>query len=237
MTAKKKAPPDDYGDLTIGYLYVDELVSADRNAKGHDLDLVDASMDRYGYGEPILLDERTGKILSGHGRRDVLLQRQQDGKIAPRGVKVDDAGRFLVPVARGYSSANDDEALGAGITFNQATVAGGWNWQLLLPDLERLEALDQSLAGLDALGFTQSDIVDLRAMLGSLDDLETQQRAVGEPGERDFWPVIRLRVSPDTKKRWDSAIGELREREDDEDLVSAIIGFIYTATEHPEDPR
>ena len=211
MTAKK--PPAD--DLTLEYMPVDELVSAERNAKGHDEPMVAASMHRYGYAEPIVLDERTGKIVAGHGRRDVVLDMQQrDETTVPRGVRIVD-GRWLVPVVRGWRSENDDEAIAAGIDFNRTSEAGGWNWQALLPDLERLDTLEAGLP----LGFTGDELGDLRNMIGNLADLPSERRTQGEPGERDFWPVLRLQVSADTKQRWDQYVRS--ENTDDTDKLIA----------------
>lgn len=42
---------------------------------------------------------------------------------------------------------------------------------------------------------------DEQGVTPSLDDLATKY---GEPQERDFWPVIRVQVSPETKARFDS---------------------------------
>ena len=47
-------------------------------------------------------------------------------------------------------------------------------------------------------------------------------RGVGEPGERDFWPVLRLTVHPATEGMWN----ELRMRlaiDDDDELVKFIV--------------
>lgn len=222
MTAKK--PVD---DLTVEYMFVDELVSADRNAKGHDEELIDGSMTRYGYAEPVVLDERTGKIVAGHGRKDSILARQTAGSLPPKHVKVVD-GRYQVPVVRGWRSANDAEALAAGVTFNQSTIAGGWDWTLLLPDLQELEQIDN---GLDALGFDAQDVSDLRDMHGNLDTLEAQQRKVGEPDPRGFWPVIRLRVSSETKKAFDMALASYSSSEDEDERVQALLAHLVDPDE------
>jgi hypothetical protein len=39
-----------------------------------------------------------------------------------------------------------------------------------------------------------------------LDDLADEY---GDPGERDFWPFIRVQVSPDTFRRWRSLMDGL----------------------------
>lgn len=44
-----------------------QLQVAKRNPKKHSGD-ISTSVGRFGYAEPILLDERTGRIVAGHGR-------------------------------------------------------------------------------------------------------------------------------------------------------------------------
>jgi len=49
---------------TIKYVPLDEIVEADVNPKLHDLDAIDRSIDRLGFGEPPLLDMRTGRLVT-----------------------------------------------------------------------------------------------------------------------------------------------------------------------------
>lgn len=66
-------------ERTIDYLPVDDLVAAPRNPKRHaEADLA-VSLSKHGYTEPVLLDERTGKLVAGHGRVEALLAAQNRG--------------------------------------------------------------------------------------------------------------------------------------------------------------
>ena len=56
--------------LTIEYLPLSSLKPARRNPKRHDLGTLDQSLDRFGFVAPIILDERTKRIVAGHGRME-----------------------------------------------------------------------------------------------------------------------------------------------------------------------
>lgn len=158
----------------IVYLPIDELESADRNSKNHDSALITASFKRFGLIESIVRDDRTGKIISGHGRRDELLRAHAAGEPPPDDSVVVKDGRWLAPVETGWASKDDDEAIAAGIAINQATIAGGFDYEALLPDLQ---AIDSTPLGLDATGFTAGDIDSILAAM----ELRAQQEPEPEP--------------------------------------------------------
>ena len=203
----------------IDYIDITELTPADHNAKSHDQGLIGESMDRFGFVESIVLDDRTGKIIAGHGRHERLLAAQEAGEPAPEGVVVKD-GKWLAPVERGWASKNDAEAIAAGIALNKIGERGGWDLAKLLPDLLELQELGDG--GLDALGYDADDIADLKTMIGALDRLDDQQKKLGPPNERDFWPVLRYQVHPDTKEKWDSIMATLAEAMPDDDDAAKV---------------
>jgi hypothetical protein len=121
------------------YLPLDQLVPARKNPKRHSKEVLAASVARWGFAEPGLIDERTGRLVAGHGRYETLRDLQRAGGEPPEGVMVDDAGKWLVPVGRGWSSADDDSADAYLIASNRTSEVGGWD------DHE----LDKMLAELD----------------------------------------------------------------------------------------
>lgn len=136
------------------------------NVKAHADDVIGASIARFGYVEPIVLDERTGRLAAGHGRVERLLANAQAGDNVPDGVTLDDeTGEWLVPVARGWSSTDDAEAEAAMITLNRSGEIGGWK----LPELAaQLTELAQSPAGLPP-GYTAPDLEAILADLAPPD--------------------------------------------------------------------
>lgn len=69
----------------IEFVPLADLPEAEVNPKGHDDGLIDASFDRFGYMEPVLLDERTGRLIGGHGRKRRLEARRDAGQDDPDG--------------------------------------------------------------------------------------------------------------------------------------------------------
>lgn len=136
-----------------------ELRRAPRNPKDHALEALASSMDEFGYVEPITLDDRTGRIVSGHGRLDDFLARHSDGRSPPDDSVTVDAGEWLVPVVRGWSSADDSAADGYLVAANRTAELGGWDSGL--PDY--LDSLVDAGVALSATGFTADDLDDLLA--------------------------------------------------------------------------
>lgn len=131
----------------IDYMRLDDLTPALRNPKGHDQDLIRASVSRFGSIDAPVLDERTGRLVAGHGRRDDALARRQRGEDPPDGFVLDADGGWLMAVQRGWASASDDDADAAGVALNEGTIAGGWKRDELADLLQELNVSDGGLAG------------------------------------------------------------------------------------------
>jgi DNA modification methylase len=151
----------------VGYLPLDEIVPATRNPKRHDGDGIRASIDRFGVGELPLLDERTGRLVAGHGRIDQLAAMHAAGQEPPDGVSVDAEGRWLVPVTRGWASRSDAEAEAYLLASNKLTFNGGWDDGELAELLAGLADDDPDLVAI--AGF---DADELEALLGDAGEEE-----------------------------------------------------------------
>lgn len=162
MPAKKNPPP-----RWLDYLPIDEIESALDNPKNHDEALIDELIDEHGFMEPAVLDERTGRLVSGHGRRDKLRNDHEMGQEPPEGIIVLADGRWAMPVTRGWSSRDDDHAHAAGLGINQATIAGGFDDRALASTLTKIA---ESPTGLVGTGFDDSALGDLLDKLAKLDE-------------------------------------------------------------------
>src|SRR5699024_4514124 len=111
----------------IEYLPLEDIPDADRNPKHHDEPRIAGSISKFGFADAPILDERTGKLVAGHGRKGDLLARQAAGKEPPEGIVVDDAGRWLIPVQRGWASRSDEDAAAFLVAHNRLTETGGWD--------------------------------------------------------------------------------------------------------------
>ena len=189
--------------LRIEYKPLDEVVPATINPKRHDLPTIQQSYSRFGYAEAIVEDGRTGQLASGHGRVEALAALREAGAQPPENIQVEDGNGsgpvWLVPVQVGWSSRNDEEAQAFLIAANRLTETGGWDDQSL-SDL--LDIISRTEAGLDGTGYRPEELADLLALVQgplSLDDLASRY---GEPGDDDFWPVLRFRVPPEVEQRY-----------------------------------
>lgn len=146
-------------EIRIAYTALSALLRAPRNAKKHDLVNLRQSMERFGFTQPLALNEVTGLLVEGHGRLDVLQALKAEGKPAPARVTVT-KGEWYVPVVRGLSFATAQDAEAYLLAANQLTIAGGWDERLLH---ETLASFSDHTAGFAGLGFDQNTLDTLTA--------------------------------------------------------------------------
>ncbi len=146
-------------EIRIVYTALATLVRAPRNPKKHDLAALRQSMTRWGFTQPLALNEATGNLVEGHGRLDVLQALKTEGATPPARITVK-GGEWFVPVVRGLSFSTEAEAEAYLVAANQLTIAGGWDEGLLG---ETLASLRDAHTSLDGLGFDQSQLDQLAA--------------------------------------------------------------------------
>jgi hypothetical protein len=165
----------------LEYLPLGSLTPNPANPKAHAADTLNASVNRFGFVENITRDDRTGYIISGHGRADALKAMRDRGEAPPDGVTLDpDTGEWLVPVTVGWASRTDQEARAALIALNRTTQLGGWVDELLLPALDDLSTAGDD--GLVGVGFTDADLQVMRrqaeaALTGATDPWQEAREA------------------------------------------------------------
>ena len=129
--------PQREGEVRVEYLPLASLKSARRNPKKHQIETVLTSMGRFGYVAPMILDERTGRLVAGHGRLESLKRAKANGQAPPERIHVKN-GDWLVPVVRGVAFADDREAEAYLLADNQIVIRGGWDDDELKEIIERL---------------------------------------------------------------------------------------------------
>jgi ParB-like chromosome segregation protein Spo0J len=139
-------------EVKIEYVPLSQLERWPRNPKQHDLAQIDKSIERFGFIQPIAVDERTGRIVAGHGRLEALQAMQLAGKAPPARVLEKD-GEWLVPVLRGVEFKDDREAEAFLVADNRLVEIGGWDEQALAKILADLQPV-----GLDGVGWSDSEI-------------------------------------------------------------------------------
>lgn len=131
------------------------------NPKAHDADLLDRSLTEFGYIEPVVIDARTGLLISGHGRRESLTRAKESGAPPPEGVTIGPDGEWLIPAVTGWASRDDLHAEAALVTLNRIGERGGWDDHALLAILDHIND-EADLAILSATGFDSATIEILR---------------------------------------------------------------------------
>lgn len=174
------------------------------NAKDHDIGGLEASFARWGFTEPITLNEHTGNMLAGHGRVETLVAMKAAGKKAPHGIRVTKGG-WAVPVLRGITLKDRDEVRAYLVAVNKLTESGGWS----LPKLSTvLAGLVERKIELHGTGFSMREaqrIVargvtlrprevplppapkQIRPKLGDVWQLGQQRLACGDARDRTLW--------------------------------------------------
>ena len=145
-------------DINVEYVPLSEIVEADSNPKDHDIGQIYQSIKRFGFTQPIMMNENTGKLLAGHGRLQTLQQMKQAGEKTPKRIKEKDK-EWLVPVLKGISFEDDMEAQAYLIADNRLTELGGWNTNDLVESLQ--EMIEGGLS-LEGVGY---DFDDLETMV------------------------------------------------------------------------
>lgn len=168
------------------YQLLDDVQAALVNPKRHAGPVIEASIGRHGYIESPTLDERTGRMVGGHGRVAALVALRDRGEPAPDGIDVDDQGRWLVPVGRGWASPNDLEAAAALVTLNRSTELGGWD----VPQLGAVLAPVADGPGLDGVGYTPGEVADMLATPVHVAEHDRQPPEPREPAD------VQQRVQP-----------------------------------------
>lgn len=164
----------DIAPRRIEYVRLDQVALAERNPKLHDDAGISHSIRHHGFGESPMRDERTGRLVAGHGRIEQLLALHAEGADAPDGIQVDDDGMWRVPVQAGWASKSDSDAESYLILANRLSEKGGW-------DDRTLTELLGDLAGDNLLELTGYDTDDLDDLLAELEESPALPPLPGAP--------------------------------------------------------
>lgn len=209
VQAMEQAPTT---DRRIEYVRLDALPDHPHNPRNHNLDDIRASVVRFGFTTPPLVDGRTGLLAEGHGRKKAALELESLGAELPDGVHTDPDGRWLVPVVHGWSSTDDTEALAYLLAGN---IGGDWATDLLVDVLGNLAETD----ALDGTGFTVDDYDTLATLINEQPDdpnpdTDDDGLPPDPPPARDNQGLheVNLTFQTETHRRYQSTIIQLKDR-------------------------
>ena len=160
-------------ELEIAYIATTDLIPYANNPRTHSdqqVSQVASSIKEFGFNNPILIDEHNG-IIAGHGR--LAAAQKLDLKLVP-----------TITLA-GLSEAQRKAYV---IADNKLTENGGWDYDLLAVEIERLKELDVDI---DLTGFdpTELDAILEPEVVEGLTDEDEVPEAPDEPVTKrgDVW--------------------------------------------------
>jgi hypothetical protein len=204
-------------DIEVQYIPLADIVEADNNPKDHDIGQIYQSIKRFGFTQPIMMNENTGKLLAGHGRLQTLQTMKDAGEKLPNRIKEKD-GDWLVPVLKGISFEDDMEAQAYLIADNRLTELGGWNTGDLVESLQ--EMIENGL-DLDGIGY---DFDDLENLVLDIDRDTFEVEAMPEADDEETSVKIqvgryRFKIEPEQFYEWEERIAAEIGSRDSEDFV------------------
>ena len=209
-------------DIRVEYVALSEIVGADVNPKDHDIGQIYQSMKRFGFTSPIMMNEKTGKLLAGHGRLETLAMFKKGGDTPPERIRVrEEDGEWLVPVLRGINFDSDVEAQAYLLADNRLTELGGWHTDELVMSLQ---GILQEGGDLEGVGWDLDDVEDL------ITDSERERFEV-EPirevsDEEDSVQIrvgrYRFKVDPDYFYEWETMVTDILQSNDPEEFIEWI---------------
>lgn len=221
-------------ELRIQYEDLDDIVGADNNPKDHDLGVLYQSMQRFGFTNPIIMNESTGKLLAGHGRLQTLQMMKDNGEKAPDRIQVqkdieDDRIEFwYVPVLYGISMSNVAEAQAYLIADNRLTELGGWK------PVDLMDSLTDILEETGKLDGTGYDLDDIETILGDMErDLEVDDDITADLDDNETEVSIavgryKFKVDADDFYEWEEMAQSTSNSKDIVDIAEFIkksLGF------------
>ena len=181
---------------------IDSIHQDPANARtGHAIDRIAASLQQYGQRKPIVVNAvENGKIEAGNGTWQ--------------------AAKHLGWKEIAAVMVEDDPmtAAGYGLADNRLNELSEWDNEALATLLQGID-LDEVMTGFDS---KELDAILTQFDPPTLDDLAEEY---GEPQERDFWPVIRVQVSPETNELYQSFIDDLP-GDDEAEKMAIILGAV-----------
>lgn len=157
------------------YVGIGDIKPLPGNAKKHVDGAIARSIARFGFVEPVVINDVTGHLLAGHGRLDALRAMRDAGDGVPVGVDVAD-GVWRVPSYHVHVPADDEGAVS--LALNRLVEKGGWDRDMVQAMLASMNLEDVGIAGFDAswmgsvAGVTDQDdipqAVEQRAAIGDI---------------------------------------------------------------------
>ena len=128
------------------------------NPRRHDVPGIADSIRLRGFNAPPLLNEKTGRLVYGHGRTKAVRRLfDADPEAVPKRIRRDKGGEWMLPVFRGVEFKTKHEAEEYLVADNRLTELGGWDPEPTAKILERIRKRGK----LEGTGWTTAQVEQL----------------------------------------------------------------------------
>lgn len=156
---------------------LDQIMFNPRNWRIHPLSQQDALkgvLEEVGWVQQVIVNKRTGNLIDGHLRCQLAARE----------------GAQTIPVV--YVDVSEDEEALVLATLDPIGAMAATDKQKLDELFQDINSDNENVQKMIA------EIAEKEGVLGDLPTLDDLESKFGEPNERDFWPIVRVQVSPDT---------------------------------------
>lgn len=156
---------------------LDQIMFNPRNWRIHPLSQQDALkgvLEEVGWVQQVIVNKRTGNLIDGHLRCQLAARE----------------GAQTIPVV--YVDVSEDEESLVLATLDPIGAMAATDKQKLDELFQDINSDNENVQKMIA------EIAEKEGVLGDLPTLDDLESKFGEPNERDFWPIVRVQVSPDT---------------------------------------
>jgi len=156
---------------------LDQILFNPRNWRVHPLNQQNALkgvLDEVGWVQEVIVNQRTGNLIDGHLRCQLAARE----------------GAKTIPVK--YVDLSEEEEALVLATLDPIGAMAATDKQKLDELFQAINSDNENVQKMIA------EIAEKEGVLGDLPTLDDLESKFGEPNERDFWPVVRVQVSPDT---------------------------------------
>lgn len=130
--------------MNIVHRAIEALEPAARNPKRHDLERIKASIRRHGFVTPLVVNEKTERLVAGHGRLAALLEMLAEAEERPARIVLGAMAEWMVPVIE-VPFETEAEAEAYLLADNRIVELGGWDQDALQAMLRDEPALAKEL--------------------------------------------------------------------------------------------
>ena len=174
--------------MDLSYVNLDEVERWPRNAKLHNDEGIQASINRFGFVAPLIRDTTSGRLVAGHGRLENLQAMKAEGQSAPSNIRTGASGEWLVPVvSNAFNSEAEAEAYL--LADNRLTEMGGWDEAKLQEIFAGLSSCGDIDTALEGVGFTVEEVLASATQVVDVGVFGDQAIHHSNPNEDSYRPL------------------------------------------------